>query len=320
MKKKDKEKIVKGLVLVVIICIFTFLGYDIKEHTSQDIVKSNVSDEENRLSLKEVEKEQVTNAESPLKIHFVDVGQGDSIILEQNNHYMLIDAGTNACEKDLIKYIDQLSIKKFDYVIGTHAHEDHIGSMDAIIDHYEIDRLLFSKHTTTTKTFENFVTAVKRKKLKLYAPTVDEEFLFQDTKFVILAPTLTEYKDLNNYSIVLKVIYQDTSFLFTGDAENLSEEEMLKNGIDLSANVLKIGHHGSNSSTSQQFLKAVNPEYAVISCGKDNDYGHPKKAVMNRLKANGITVYRTDECGSIVLTSDGKQIIFDKEKGSYKGN
>lgn len=232
---------------------------------------------------------------------------------------MLIDAGTNICEKELTSYIDSLNITKFDYIIATHAHEDHIGSMDAVIKKYDVEKILFSKHTTTTKTFENFAIAVKDKGLKLYAPTVNEEFIFQDSKFIVLAPNSSKYDDINNYSIVIKLIYNDTSYLFTGDAESLSEKEMLENNLDLSADVLKIGHHGSKSSTSQDFLNAVNPKYAVISVGKDNDYGHPKASVMNRLKKSNISVYRTDELGTITLTSDGKNILFDKEPGTYNG-
>ena len=242
----------------------------------------------------------------------IDVGQGDSTIIEQNGHYMLIDAGTNECEKDLVSYIDSLGITKFDYIIATHAHEDHIGSMDAVINKYDVDKILFAKHTTTTKTFENFVMAVKNKGLKLYAPSVNEEFIFQDLKFVVLSPNSSEYEELNNYSIVTKVIYGNTSYLFTGDAEKLVEDEMLNQNLDLSADVLKVGHHGSNSSTSQNFFNAVNPKYAVISVGKDNDYGHPKKTVINRLKTKNVAVYRTDESGTIVLESDGINISFNK--------
>lgn len=310
-KKNSYIQVFFGLIIVVAFAIF---GYDlnnkieetpeIQEDVSTQVDNSNVTIQEDG---------------SNLKIHYIDVGQGDSAIIEQNGHYMLIDAGTNSCEDDLISYIDSLNITKFDYVIATHAHEDHIGSMDAVINKYDVEKVLFAKHTTTTKTFENFVTAVKNKGLKLYAPSVNEEFIFQDSKFIVLAPNSSNYDEINNYSIVVKFIYNETSYLFAGDAENLSEEEMLNNEIDLSADVLKVGHHGSKSSTSQKFLNAVNPKYAVISVGKDNDYGHPKQDIMNRLKNSNIIVYRTDESGTITLISDGKNISFDKEPGSYSG-
>ena len=254
-----------------------------------------------------------------LGIHIIDVGQGDCTIIEQNGHYMLIDSGTNACEDELISYIDSLNITKFDYIIATHAHEDHIGSIDAVINKYDVGKILFSKHTTTTKTFENFISSVKKKGLKLNSPSVNDEFIFQNSKFVVFAPNKSNYEEINNYSIVIKMIYNDTSYLFTGDAEVISEEEMLNNNLDLSADVLKIGHHGSKSSTSQKFLNKVNPKYAVISVGKDNDYGHPKQTTMDKLRNNNVTVYRTDELGTIVMISDGVNIVFDKIPGTYNG-
>lgn len=311
MKNKEKNKIIKSVCTFVIIVLFSIIGYYVEENIIND-------SEIETLSL--IDEAKITSNDKNLKIHFVDVGQGDSIIIEQNGHFMLIDAGDNECEDSLKTYINSLNVKKFDYVIGTHAHEDHIGSMDAVLENYAVDKILFSKHTTNTKTFENFVNAVKNAGCQLYSPSVNEEFTFQDSKFVVLAPNASSYKDLNNYSIVIKFIYKDTSYLFTGDAESLSEQEILNNNLDVSADVLKVGHHGSKSSSSKKFLDAVNPKYAIISCGKNNDYGHPKSVIMNRLKKANIVVYRTDESGSIILTSDGKNISFDKEPGSYNGN
>jgi len=311
MKRIKKNNYVQIAFAIIIVIAFSILGYDLNIQVDEELALQEVVQTDTDINIQE--------NNNKLKIHYIDVGQGDSAIIEQNGHYMLIDAGTNACEQDLISYIDNLNITKFDYIIATHAHEDHIGSMDAIINKYDVDKVLFAKHTSTTKTFENFATAVKNKGLKLYAPTVNEEFQFQDSKFIVLAPNSSKYEETNNYSIVIKVIYNENSFLFTGDAESLSEEEMLNNNLDLSADVLKVGHHGSKSSTSQNFLNTVNPKYAVISVGKDNDYNHPKQAVMNRLKNSNIIVYRTDEVGDITLTSDGNNITFDKEVGTYNG-
>ena len=313
MKKNDKKlNLVQTICTITVIIVFAFIGYYFEGNGEENL--------ENNVETLSLIDENVSINNENLKIHYVDVGQGDSIIIEQNGHYMLIDAGPNSCKENLLSYINSLNIKKFDYVIGTHAHEDHIGSMDAVINSYEVDKVLFSKHTTTTKTFENFANAVKNKGLKLYAPSVNEEFEFQDSKFIVLAPNSSYYSDLNNYSIVIKFIYKDTSYLFTGDAETLSEQEMLDKNLDVEADVLKVGHHGSKSSTSKKFLDAVNPKYAIISCGVDNDYGHPKSVIMNRLKKANVIVYRTDESSTIVLTSDGKNITFDKEPGSYNGN
>lgn len=311
MENDKKIKYIKFACTFVLVIVLSILGY------YYDVLFLE-GDEVETLSL--VDNNNVNIENEDLRIHFIDVGQGDSIIIEQKGHFMLIDAGTNECEDDLITYINSLNITKFDYVIGTHAHEDHIGSMDAVIDNYVVDKVLFSKHTTTTKTFENFVNAVKSKGLKLTSPEVGEEFDFQDSKFIVLAPNSKNYDDINNYSIVIKFIYKETSYLFTGDVESLSEQEILDKNLDVKADVLKVGHHGSKSSTSKKFLDAVNPKYAVISCGVGNDYGHPKSVIMNRLQKANIICYRTDESGTIVLTSDGKNIKFNKNPGSYNGN
>lgn len=300
-KNKNIIRIILGVILVLAFAVF---GYDLNYKIEEVSVENTSSNIEN------IEYSSLKEDQNNIKIHYIDVGQGDSAIIEQNGHYMLIDAGTNACENDLITYIDSLNITKFDYIIATHAHEDHIGSMDAVINKYDVDKVLFSKHTTTTKTFENFVNAVKNKGIKLYSPKVNEEFSFQNSSFVVLAPNSSKYEEINNYSIVIKLTYGDTSYLFTGDAETLSEEEILNNNIDLSADVLKVGHHGSTSSTSRNFLNAVNPKYAIISVAKENDYGHPKQEIISRLKNRGIEVYRTDKIGTIVLVSDGKSIVF----------
>jgi len=316
-RKKQNNDIKHIILLVILVLVFSALGYNldykIDESKIWETEEVNTNEDTN------IYTGNINNGvvDPNLKIHYVDVGQGDCTILEQNGHYMIIDAGTNACEDDLLAYIDSLNITKFDYVVATHGHEDHIGSMDAVIKNYDVGKILFPKHTTTTYTYRNFVKAVANKKIKLYAPKVGEEFVFEDSKFVVLAPNSSEYEELNNYSIVIKLMYKETNFLFTADAEKLSEQEMLENDLDLSADVLRVAHHGSSSSTTQEFLEAVNPKCAVISVGKDNDYGHPTINVINRLKDRNIPVYRTDENGTVVLTSNGRDITFNGDIGSY---
>lgn len=309
MKRRKKNNYIQIFFCILIIMIFAIFGYDL----NNKIEKKSHAQENTESQINSSFNTTIKESNNNLRIHYVDVGQGDSIIVEQNGHYMLIDAGTNACENDLISYIDSLNITKFDYIIATHAHEDHIGSMDAVINKYDVEKVLFSKHTTTTKTFENFVIAVKNRGLQLYAPNVNDEFIFQNSRFIVLAPNSQKYDDINNYSIVIKLVYGKTSYLFTGDSEELSESEMLNNNLDLSADVLKIAHHGSKSSTSQQFLNRVSPKYAIISVGKDNNYGHPTQNIINRLISNNIDIYRTDELGTIILTSDGKNISFNSK-------
>lgn len=255
---------------------------------------------------------------SAIEIHFLDVGQADSILVKTpDGKSMLIDAGNNADGQEVVSYIKKQNISRIDVLVGTHPHEDHIGGMDNVINSFDIDRIYMPKVSHTTRTYEDVLTAIKNKGLKVTSPAPGTSFSLGEAKCTILAPNSDNYDDLNNFSIVIKLEYGNISFLFTGDAEEVSEREMLSKSFDLSADVLKIGHHGSSSSTSPDFLKKVSPKYAVISAGKGNDYGHPSSEVMNRLKNANIPVYRTDENGTIVCTSDGKSIKFNVKPGSY---
>lgn len=244
-----------------------------------------------------------------LQVTFLDVGQADSTVIQYNNSSMLIDAGTNSTANSLVSTLKNMGISKFDVIVGTHPHEDHIGGMDAVINNFNIGAIYMPKVSSTTKTFQDVLTAIQNKKLSVTTPIPGHAFtLGQDIQCNILAPGSAYYTDLNNYSIVIKMVYGSTSFLFTGDAQADSEKEMLAIGYNLKADVLKVGHHGSSSSTTPEFLKAVSPEYGVIMVGKDNDYGHPHQETLDKLNAAGIKIYRTDLNGNICFTSDGSNI------------
>lgn len=242
-----------------------------------------------------------------LIVHFLDVGQADSIFIElPNKETMLIDAGNNADDKFVVNYIKNLSYNKINYVVGTHPHEDHIGGLDTVINTFDIGNIYMPKVEHTTKTFEDVLLAVKNKNLKIKTGKVGVNIVNNgDLKIDIIAPVNDKYEDLNNYSAVVKITYKDNSFLFMGDAEKLSEDELT---ADVKADVIKIGHHGSYTSTSEEFLKRVSPTYAVISVGKDNDYGHPHKETIDLLNNSNVKVYRTDIAGTIVIKSDGYNI------------
>lgn len=255
-----------------------------------------------------------------LKVHYIDVGQGDSILIQQDDHNMLIDAGTNSSEKVVVDYLKSHGVTKLDYVIGTHPHEDHIGGLDAVINNFEIGQVFMPKVTATTQTFKSVITAINNKELKITTPKVGDSYGLGNARWQIIAPVSASYDNLNNYSIVTKLKFGNNSFIFTGDAESLSEGEILKKQLDISSDVLKVGHHGSRTSTTQNFLNKVNPKYAVISVGKGNSYKHPNQEILNRLKSKNVKVYRTDENGTVVATSDGTSIRFNKSPGSYKGN
>ena len=252
-----------------------------------------------------------------LKVSYIDVGQADSILIQQGSSSMLIDAGNNDDSQTVKNYVSNQGITKLDVVVGTHPHEDHVGGLDYIINSFKIGKVYMPKRTATTKTFTDVINAIKSKGLKITAPVPGQSFKLGEATCNILAPNGSGYEDVNNESIVIKVTFGSNSFLFTGDAEDVSEKEMLSKGYALKADVLKVGHHGSYSSTTQEFLNKVNPKYAVISVGKNNSYGHPHKENMDRLKAKNIPVYRTDECGTIIATSNGKNITFNVKVGSY---
>ena len=248
-----------------------------------------------------------------LKVHFLDVGQGDSIFIElPTNETILIDASIKDASDKIINYLKEEKVSKIDYVFATHPHSDHIGGMSAVIKAFDIGQIYMPKAVTTTKTYENLLLTIKDKNLKIKTAKAGNTIIdTDDLKLVVLAPNQDSYESLNNYSIVLKLTYKEKSFLFTGDAETLSEKEITG---DVEADVLKVGHHGSRTSTSQAFLNKVNPSYAVISVGLNNDYKHPHQEVLDRLEKKNIKIYRTDQNGDIIFTTDGYNIDVKVEK------
>jgi competence protein ComEC len=258
----------------------------------------------------------IPNSSQSFTVSFINVGQADCTVIRYGNSSMIIDAGGNSGADALIATLHIMDISKFDVVIGTHPHEDHIGGLDTVIDNFDIGTIYMPKVSTNTKTFEDVLLAIQNKGLTVTTPVPGTSFtLGGDVKCTILAPNSQSYTELNSYSIVLKVTFNGQSFLFTGDAEVDSEQEMLAKGYDLKADVLKVGHHGSTSSTSAELLNAVSPEYAVIFVGIDNTYGHPHQEILDRLNAAGVKIYRTDLSGGTVkFVVDGDKISVSIEK------
>lgn len=243
-------------------------------------------------------------------VHYINVEQGDAILVQVNNKNLLIDSGPESNKNNLLDYLKDLKIHKLDYIIATHPHEDHIGNMDTIIDKYNVYHFYAPKIISNSKTFEQMIDSLKRKNLKinLIKAGTSSINLGVNTKVTVFSPCQDNYYNLNNYSPIMKIEYKNTSFLFTGDAEEEVEKEVLKDKLLLSSDVLKAGHHGSSTSTSSSFLKAVNPSICVISVGKNNNYNHPNLTTLKKLHKNNCIIYRTDKHGNIVLISDGNTI------------
>lgn len=256
-----------------------------------------------------ISKSSAESEYSGMSVTYLNVGQGDSELIQVNGINMLIDAGTNAGANDLVKDLKNRGIKTIDIAIATHPHEDHIGGMDEVLENFDVKSFYAPKVAHTTKTYENMLKAVKNEGLKIQQIKEGTKIdLGKDTEVQVYSPVKSQYEELNNYSPVMKISYGQNSFMFTGDAESLLEKEILNENKDLKADVLKLGHHGSHSSTSEEFLKAVNPSIAVVSCAKDNKYGHPHKETMSNLKKAGITVYETFRDGDITISSNGKKL------------
>jgi competence protein ComEC len=249
-------------------------------------------------------------SEKDLLVHFIDVGQGDAILIQINNKNLLIDSGPVSSSNKLIEYLKDQRVSKLDTVLATHPHEDHIGNMDYIINHFKVSNFYAPKKSYSSDSFKAMVQALKKQNLKINTAKAGVPLdLGKGIILDIIAPIKSDYDELNNYSAVLKITYGSTKFLFMGDAEKESESQLIASKQDLSADVIKLGHHGSNSSSSLEFLNKVSPSYAIISCGKFNDYGHPHVETLNNLKSKNITTYRTDIDKTILLKSDGSNIL-----------
>lgn len=247
---------------------------------------------------------------SRMEVHFIDVGQGDATLIKCEDDAMLIDTGEASEEETLKDYLHNQGIEKLDYLVLTHPDSDHIGGAAAVIEEFAIDTVFLSDFEKDNQTYRSLIQALDNQQLARSTPEVGSSFMIGSVRVTVLAPN-REYADPNNASVALKVENGNNSFLFTGDAEEEAEADILANGLSVKADVYKAGHHGSRTASSAAFLDAVAPAFAVISCGEDNSYGHPHAEPMNAFRARGMKVYRTDEQGSIIAFSDGSEITWN---------
>ena len=256
--------------------------------------------------------------EGTLEVHVLDVGQGDCILIRGSDKTILVDASVSDAAPGILSYLRKLGVDGIDILINTHPHNDHFGGMRAVMDGMPTARVLMThipeELTPTTVSFEKLVTYLGKHQIPTAEARVGDTYdLGGGGVLTIVGPQKT-YDDLNNSSLVCRVDFGRHSFLLTGDMEAKAEKDLLASGVPLRADVLKVGHHGSNTSSSRDFLKAVDPDYAVISCGADNDYGHPHDEVLERLRSRGITIYRTDLDGAAVFVTDGDQLSVSTAK------
>ena len=257
----------------------------------------------------------VASAEN-LVVYFLDVGQADAAILQCGDEVMMIDGGESSDSSLIYSYLTKtLGITHIDYMIATHPHADHIGGLSGALNACSVGVVYSPVTSYDSKQFSSLVKYTQKQGRDLTVPEVGDSFSFGDAQVQFISPS-QKYSNTNDSSIVVRIIHGINTFLFTGDAEWDAEHDMVDSGYDLSAAVLKVGHHGSDTSSSYVFLREVMPKYAVISCGKDNSYGHPTEAVLSRLRDAGTQVFRTDLQGDIMCVSDGNELTFAVEKNA----
>ena len=297
MKKKNKS--ITSLILFIGLLVYLFTSSSFR--TSISNVKANIDN----ISNKSDEAKKVVSNSDTLKVYITDVGQADSILIRDGNYNMLIDAGNNSDGEKLVKYYKELGITSFKYVFASHPHEDHIGGMDDIINNFKIDNYYMPNKLSTTKTFMDVLDALDRHNLKYTVPNKGDTLKLGDANIKVIYAG-DETNDINDSSIILKLTYGKTSFLLTGDATSNVEKEIYDD--DIKSDVLKVAHHGSTYSSTDEFLDSVGAKYAVISVGKNNTYNHPSNRTLDKLNKRNIKVYRTDLDGTITFTSDGENL------------
>lgn len=299
-RKKGKQKLIGSIIGIIVLILAGIFGLNNENINEFLEIENNINNN--------VTEEITTNSmpvDGNLNIYFIDVGQADSILITNNNSSMLIDAGNNEDGEDVVNFIKDKGITKLDYVVGTHPHEDHIGGLDDVINSdLEITKIYMPQIETTTKTFEDVIDAIQNKGLTITSPKKGDTFNVGNASLEVMTDSILDEDNLNISSITLFMQYGNNKFLFMGDAEAENEETRDWPKVDL----LKVGHHGSNTSSSDKFLNETRPTYSIIMAGEGNSYGLPTEETLNKLQNIGSTIYRTDLNGTITVTSDGENI------------
>ena len=318
--KKQKKKIFTNTLVayLLLLVVFSFTTPEINETTADSqLLSQQTINKENSLkkgeNKAEKTQEDITDAvsENKAEIHFINTGNSDAILIQEGSKAALIDGGDNDDESTVVSYLKKQGVNELEYIFATHPDADHIGGLDAVVDSIPVKRIYVSNGEANTKTYADFITSMANKGLNTSVPLLNSEFKLGKSKFKVLS--VANEKDINNNSIVLEYTNGNDKILFMGDAGREIESSINVSDVDL----LKVGHHGSRTSSDSSFIKKVNPEYAVITVGANNRYGHPHKETMNTLKNNNIEVHRSDECGDIIFISTGNGLEVNCKIGSY---
>jgi len=259
-------------------------------------------------------------AEGEMKVTYIDIGQGDATLIQTNGAAMLIDTGVYEQKDILMTELSEAGVEELDYLILTHPDADHIGAGDVVIENYDVQNVIMPDLERDTKAYEYAVEAIEKEAVNVINPDVGQEYDLGDARFVIVSPYKVNENDSNNSSVGIKLVHGDNTFLFTGDAEELEESEMVEGNLNLECDVLKLGHHGSRTATGDRFLAASDPTWAVISCGVDNQYGFPHSEVVAKLEDDDVQIYRTDTMGTVTAVSDGTIIAWNKAAGQMRSH
>lgn len=319
MKNKSKQILIMvAIVIGVLLIIFTLSPKNSQIVKGISTAINNVVDQiEAGLGIGP-EPKITTEVENPLlSVHTIDVGQGDSTLLIAEDKTILIDAGEKDEGYRVVEYLDSLGIKTIDLLVATHPHADHIGGMTQVVESFNIGQIIMpdipQEIMPTTRAFTNLLTAIDEAEIPFTIVEAGDYFVYNQVTLDIISP-VNKAEDLNNLSIMIRATAGDVAFVFTGDAEKWAERQVLDSGQEVRAEVLSVGHHGSKTSTSKDFLYEVNPVIGVISCATDNSYGHPHREIMERLQDYGVEIYRTDLDGTIVIETDGENIAVATER------
>ena len=313
--KNKRKRILEMILFIIIIALFLYLKYYLE---SNNLENESTTNEQHDLHL--IQQEDESGELGELFLTMIDVGQADSFLLEQNGKTALVDCGTRSTGKDVVEYLKNAGITKLDYVFGTHPHDDHMGGMFDVITNFEIGEIVIPKVTKiniTSSWYAKLMNEIMNGDYSVVYPQVGDIYYLGNATIKVLGPIEEPTSNINNYSTVMMVSFGQMDILMTGDAETEVEKAVLESGANLDAEILKVGHHGSDTSSSEEFLDAISPNYALISTEVGNKYNHPVKSTMEKLKARNVEVYRTDECGTVVARITSNNASFSTNPGDY---